>query len=65
MGFVKGALQAFVTDREDGLAIACSETFPSSIGILCMMHIEHNLRNQIKEKLKLSEKFCQTVLSDV
>ena len=62
---LKESLKCFVTDGEEALSQALSESFPHAAGLLCLTHIERNVRAYIKEKLKLSEQFYNTVLADI
>ncbi len=58
-------LKAFITDGESALQNALTEAFPNAVSLMCITHIERNIRRHAKENLHLSDRFAATVIKDI
>ena len=63
--FLAANLKAFVTDGEKALQQALEEAFPGVVSLMCITHIERNIKQHVREKLHLSDKFVSVVVNDL
>ena len=58
-------LKAFMSNGEDALQQAASEVFPCALSLMCLTHIERDIKRKIRIDLGLSLPFYNAVMNDL